>query len=647
MFKKKSAASDSDRHDPPELHEIDQATNQPELKQPNVLTPPKANKRTPRWRRMLFVLMPIMVLALVVGVWLVRSHTSNKGPSIVGTNLSSSDLNIGSLLTISSTIKGSWTNPDDPSQINVSGEITTPSGAVQTIPGFFYQGFMVNVTNQTLVPSGSPDWKIRYTPQTAGVYSIIVSAKTGSGESESASYRFTVNNSTASGYHGFVQVDTTDQNYYQYSASKQSFFGVGADLDFPEFTRWNCPPSSACLSANSPMRGLFGDGTNKPATGETSSNLYLVYQSYMTAIKNLAANGANSGRLRLDSRFLPLELSSSYSGIPGYPHGVSGFSVGEYNAANAWIADQVISQADKDGMALQLTTWNANQLDWGDSYATDQNSTLIKSRLRYEVARWGYSPGVLSWEFFNELGNSSKNSMTSSFWVNQINFLKSIDTNHHIITNSYQGIQTSEHHVYTGKSQDFAVLTKFLPGDIPHNTSEYGQDAFYNLPPGYDPNGVKAHEGLWASLMGRRSGAWYWWLDEQIAPDNLYGVFHGISAFTSGENLGSLNWTQASFTQVSGPGGLNYYGMVGSDGHALVWIERTTSQSLTDNLPANGNAVKLHGLEANKSYTIQWWNTESGTITGTASATSTSSGGVLLDVPNGVTRDIAAKVLLN
>jgi hypothetical protein len=252
---------------------------------------------------------------------------------------------------------------------------------------------------------------------------------------------------------------------------------------------------------------------------------------------------------------------------------------------------------------------------------------------------------VLSWEYFNEI-SSKGNSMTDPFWKATTAYLSSIDINHHLITNSYQGIDTRDKHAYISRTDTFAGLTKFLPGAVPHTTAEFGQDAFYNLPPGYDPDGIKAHEGLWASLMGQRSGAWYWWLDEQIVPDNLYAtVFRGISAFTADEDLGSLQWKRAKFTPVSGPGGMVYYGMVGSDHHALIWIERTTSASFTDNPPANGNVVALGGLAPDHPYTIQWWNTTTGTVTQTASASTDAGGKIQLAVPDGVTRDIAAKVL--
>ena len=572
---------------------------------------------------------------------------SGRPPAIASASLSASSLPVGAPLTISATVRGSWANPDDPTEIDVWGHVTTPGGATQDISGFFYQDFSVDDTARTITPSGTPDWQIRYTPRIAGIYAVTLDAQTRDGRTVTRSYQFSATIPSAPEYRGYVQIDTVNPHYFQYSGSGKSFFGIGADLDLPELTKFLCVPStqaaSFCLPTSSPTRGLFGDGGNKPAGGGTPANLYLVYETYRTALADLAAQGANSGRLRLDSRFLPLELSATYTGIPGYPRGVPDFIIGRYYEPNAWIADQLISLAAHDGIALQVTTWNADVLPWGDVYAKDKNQALVERRLRYEVARWGYSPAVLSWELFNESGIQPAK---DPFWVNETSWLRSIDVNTHIITNSNTGIDTNEKHDYVGRTGNFTHLTTFPTGRKPHSVSEYGPDAFYQLPLGYDPQGLKAREGLWASLMGQRAAAWYWWLQEQIIPDNLFRqVFHGISAFAAGEDLGSLRWVSAKFTQMSGPGGLSYYGMVGSDHHALVWIVRTSSNSLVDNPPAKGNVVALAGLAPNHRYAVQWWDTVAGTVVDTSSASSNSAGQVQLIVPSGVTRDIAAKVL--
>ncbi len=568
-----------------------------------------------------------------IGYLALSAPADRRAPVIVGASLDASAAQMGSPVTVDATVDGSWSNPDDPSQVDLSAQVTTPSGAQQTVDGFMFQNF--TAAAGALVPTGTPDWQVRYTPTADGQYRFVLGVTTASGRASSAPLTLTVSG-TAPGYRGFVEVDPTNHDYYTWSRG-QSFFGVGADLDFPEFTKFTCDPggkgpNDVCLARESPTRGILGDGTNKPATGMTPEGLYSVYESYITAVNNLAAVGCNSGRLRLDSRFIPLELDPTYTGMPGYPHGVPDFALGRYNDVNAWIADQVIDLAAKDGMALQVTAWNADQLPWGSQYADSGNATLVQRRLRYEVARWGYSPSVLSWEMFNELG--SKKAMNSPFWEHQISYLRSIDINHHVVTNSYEGIDTVESHVYIAATGSFKALTKIPAHAIkPHNVSEYGQNSFYNEPADYDPTGSIAHDGEWSALIGERSGAWYWWLVEQIVPENLYQqVFKGISAFTAGENLGASSWHEGKIT-LNGVLAPESYAL-SNGSRALVWLEA----------PTPGQSLSLHGLTADHSYAVQWWNTITGQVISATTGQSDASGAVTLDVPDGITGDVAAKV---
>ena len=61
---------------------------------------------------------------------------------------------------------------------------------------------------------------------------------------------------------------------------------------------------------------------------------------------------------------------------------------------------------------------------------------------------------------------------------------------------------------------------------------------------------------------------------------------------------------------------------------ALVWLEAPTS----------GETLRLHGLEANHPYTVQWWNTVTGTIMSSATAASNTQGVVQLNVIGGANR---------
>ncbi len=177
------------------------------------------------------------------------------------------------------------------------------------------------MTTSGLVPSGVPTWTFRYTPKTFGTFAVAVSVTTfngtGASTSTSAKVPFSITADAASGYRGFVQIDRTpgdESRYYQYSQSRQSVFAVGADLDVPELADAGHPAAELALFGGSPgaERTLNGHQTagvgEEAGLGKTGATLAGVYERYMSDIANLAAEGADSGRLRLDSRFLPLEL---------------------------------------------------------------------------------------------------------------------------------------------------------------------------------------------------------------------------------------------------------------------------------------------------------------------------------------------------
>jgi hypothetical protein len=420
-------------------------------------------------------------------------------PRVSSPKLSYTTAPIGTPLTLTADVSGAWGNPDDPylpqpdiydemhnispvatdladpGSITATAVVTPPGSPAIKVPGFLDQNFVDG--SNGVVPTGAPVWTFRYTPRTAGTFGVYVTVTTFNGTTASTSstsplsYRVTP---AASGYRGFVQIDKVkDQHarYYQYSQSGSSFFAAGADLDVPELTDPSQPQTEPGLFGGTPGKVAMVNGApkivgSKPGNGETSRDLAAVEQEYLSDLRNLASQGANSARVRLDSRFLPLELcpagnwtsscasdlqetykansTSRLAGLVGYPHGVmpppsevfvpgsrtpnyfGTFAIGRYNDANAWIIDQVVKQASVDGLSLQLTSWNMNQ-DYGSgcyaladvapklcaSYHGRDNQTLVESRLYYDEARWGYSSSVLSWELFNEYG---RNKLTP-FWT--------------------------------------------------------------------------------------------------------------------------------------------------------------------------------------------------------------------------------------
>lgn len=586
-------------------------------------------------------------------------------PSIGHVSISSHSVPALEEVQIDADVHATAANPDDPTQVAVSALVTGPDGTRQQVPGFLYQGYRVD--GQRIVPNGRPVWQVRYTPSAAGHYSYVIQVVTPTGTAQSAVGSFLATRPGARA-DGYVRVDANNPAYFSFTHTGKTFFPIGMDFDVPELTK--AANHQADLSAR--YRGIFGDGqtADQPALGQTPATEYKVYRYYHDGLAKLAAAGGNSVRVILDSWLLPLELPAG-PGWVGYPNGVPGFSIGRYNAANAWIVDQLLAQAHRLGVKVTLVAWDAQSDDsaWS-TYArpASNNLGLMEQRLRYQVARWGYSTDLEGWELYNETSAD----LSAEPFADAIAYLRSIDP-HHMIFNSFTGIDETESHTYLcgdgetdpsspfffdgcPQQTDFLSWATFTPtGSKPSLLSEFGEKWYFRLPVDTDPTGTRAHEGLWATLMGHKAGAQYWWNYAHLFPLNLYNqVYRGISQYLKGVDLGRYDWQSAQLTQASGPGGLTYRGMMQSsatDGsvgsldapRALLWMVRTPSNEYTDLPAANGNVVRLGGMQSGQ-YRIDWYNTDTGAVVRTDSVRDDGTGGVLLHVPDGVTRDIAAKV---
>jgi endo-1,4-beta-mannosidase len=101
--------------------------------------------------------------------------------------------------------------------------------------------------------------------------------------------------------------------------------------------------------------------------------------------------------------------------------------VGNYSLENTWRLDYVVELAERKGIHLLMCTESFNYfctkstapcnwdkdcyynkkfggfLDKPEEFFTDARAKAdYKNRLRYLVARYGYSTAVFAWEFFNE-----------------------------------------------------------------------------------------------------------------------------------------------------------------------------------------------------------------------------------------------------
>lgn len=356
-------------------------------------------------------------------------------------------------------------NPFDDEQLDLTAEIISPQG-VQTIFGFFYipyQRFTAARDKETWtwkeMPGNLP-FRFRYTPVVAGNYKIVVRCNApGLGKWISKSFSFSVTPGDMS--KGFISV--SKNKHLLQTPDGKIFFPVGSNLMF-----YGCDCKSElntaanrnkadgkcascyyagnndfCCSLKDEWRHSFWSGV-KPNLREDCEHPagYIKNLSFLDSIKKA---GANTVRVFMN----PISFEFEFEKLNNY-----------YDRQyQAWELDQLIEHAHKLGLRLEfnmqfhitsLHGWSEHW-DWTDLKNDPQNTTptmascyyserertncdkepisffreenarkFYKKKLRYFIARYGYSPDLINLELWSEINNVGMRDNLSPHFLSQL-----------------------------------------------------------------------------------------------------------------------------------------------------------------------------------------------------------------------------------
>ncbi|HEV2437879.1 MAG TPA: DUF5060 domain-containing protein, partial [Verrucomicrobiae bacterium] len=393
-----------------------------------------------------------------------------------------------------------------------------PDASTISLPAFF---------------DGGTTWRVRHTPTMAGVYSISNITLNGSPLSFS---NLTPASWTVTGFPtgpGFVRVDPANPRRFITSNGRR-YFPVGQDV------AWSSPSSD--------ILNIF------PKMGAAHENWSRVWMTHFYD------NGTTLG-LNLD--------------WPKVNH-----TFGQLSLTNAHHWDAIVAAADQAGIHFQMVLQHHGQYstqvdaNWADNpynvanggflsnatnFFTDATAkALTKRKLRYIVARWGYSPAIMAFELFNEVQftDAAYANQWSNIeaWHNEMaQFIRTNDVYHHLITSSsdltkpiWDQTDYYQHHEY--------------PSDLITGIRD-AQDITASQPVAPDFSGecginTNAHVGIsppvWAGLMAAQSGgAQPWWWDT-IDPNNDYFLIQAAADFVTVSGLADQNALTKSTPQVTG-----------------------------------------------------------------------------------------------
>lgn len=396
-------------------------------------------------------------------------------------------------------LKAKYQNPFDQADVALDAHFVTPNGTEQIVPGFLWwqceRSQQGNSRRREQVrPTGRAEWRVRYCPTMPGDYRywLVLDDGTNRVQTEPASFR-----AVASEHRGMVRIAKDNPLYFEHDDGTP-YFGIGENVCWP---------------------GPLGTYD---------------YDNYW---KKLAEHGANYARLWIGpfDAFTLERVARGANDAAG---------LGRYDLVNSWRLDYVIDLAEQRHLKLMYCIDSFNSLRIKPSHAMWNNcpynaanggpcqrpeefftnpeaKKLFKRRLRYIVARWSYSPAILSWEFWNEVNIIEKYiSADSVAWHREMaRYLRKLDPYNHLITTSWAGtvgdpnvdalpeMDYIQSHQYGARDAAAFMIEvchqKTLRFGKPHYFGEFGTGTQAEGTR-EDTTGIHLHNGLWSGVASER-----------------------------------------------------------------------------------------------------------------------------------------------
>lgn len=354
-------------------------------------------------------------------------------------------------------LAASYTNPYDPDDIRVEAAITFPDGSAAMVPAFFFEPFRParGVAQMTLwVPyerDGAACWKVRFAPPVPGEYSLSLRATQKDGRRAThGPLRFIA---APSAHPGFVQVSRDNPRYFETSRDGRLFWGIGSNV---AWTRAGDPGNPhPCYEY------YFG----KAAGRMNATRVWLCHWAWLEWTPVVDAPGTNW---------------EGYGGI------------GIYNQMIADALDRVFLLAEENGLRIMLTTddnneWERNEKNDGwpanpynrdhggpcdapeDIFSSQEARRHYRNRLRYILARWGFSTSLWAINSWNDCSNPTPAILD---WLREMRDLT------HQLTDGYRPIiYGTNYRLEASALMDYALAGAAAPQDRPQVMQECETDS--------------------------------------------------------------------------------------------------------------------------------------------------------------------------
>lgn len=528
-----------------------------------------------------------------------------------------------------------YDNPYDPKVVDVEGHFTSPDGQQITVPGFIYQAYERQQTkegNELLIPVGHSSWKVRFAPRVQGKHTYYVSVRDAMGETRSdvASFMATA----PADPRGQVRVSQKDPRYFEFE-NGEFFLPTGINMR---------------------------DGGDQAAAQKGTFE-------FETYFKRFSEEKLNFVRTWMAAWWGGAEWSDKYhSRYDG---------VGRYAQYNGWRLDYAFDLAEKNGLFLELTLNSHGQFrrdkfdaEWEYNPYSVRNGgmvaspamfftsptakEMVKQRYRYIVSRWGYSQNLMSWDMVNEvdLTEGYQPDKVAAWHQEMAAYLKSIDPYQHLVVThiclygSYGNelwqlpeIEYIQSDAYW-KRRDIGMNESWA-GKRTYNKPfvfiEYGPQTV-SLPISYERWQQDFRVGMWVSNLMPIAAPGQFWYHDAWMQHKLWEYQKGLQAFNAGEDRRGQNYqtlrayieAQPSYERRNAPDGtgppLSVQAMGnGKRGMFYVFKFDNLAYPKPEDVPEAQRVAPLKITLPDfpdGTYKVDFWDTLTGQIIGTAQATS-------------------------
>lgn len=388
-------------------------------------------------------------------------------------------------------------NPFDPADNDVWAVFSGPKGQVTRVPAFW---------------DGNSIWKVRFAPAEIGRYAMRIIRNGVPEHPEGLTYASLI--CTSSSDPGFIRRDPKIVQRFLFD-NGSVYYPLGCDR--------------AWQNGGEP--------------------------SYPDFFGKMHAQGMNWTRIWMN----PWDNKN----LEWLPEAKNSPPIGQYSLDVARHWDEIVDSAADNGVYIQMTIQHHGEYtakvdsNWRDNpfnvanggflkhpqdFFTDQRAIqLTKNKLRYIVARWGWSDHIMGWELFNEVQNIQEAPIdTVIAWHKQMAaYLRSIDPYHHLITTSYTPPDSPlEQQVPLDYDQEHSyvpdIISLFGSLDVP----DFPRPIFWGEwgGTGKADEGF-LHDGLWSGVMTPLAGGPQYWAWDAIDSNDWWPQFGAVTRYLSASGV--------------------------------------------------------------------------------------------------------------